>query len=369
MIRIGLSCGTMQPKLTQQTQSKIDGIGMYTKHLYEELTKRGENIIPCMFGNRLLPLSYIPATLTSLLTPLPLYRELEKNIDLYHSTDHMIPKLKNTPIIATLHDATMLKHPEWYSGRCRTLKNHLRIKTMQWVDQFITISQTMVPELVEYWKIPEEKISVIYNGISQSWFEKISDEQKQQVLKKHNLPEKFLLFNGTLQPKKNVPRLIQAFLELPKDMQQEYPLIIVGKPGWDTEESLAAIQKLTTSKHGFWLNYISTEDLQVLFQCATLYVYPSLHEGFGLTLVEAFASNTPVITSNITAMPETANGAAYLVDPYSVSEIKDAIQTLLFDPSLRDALVNKGAVRAKDFSWEKCARETLQIYRTAVNLR
>jgi len=363
MIRIGLSCNSIQSDFTHE---KLDGIGMYTKYLHDELIKRGEIIIPCSFASRDLPLPYLQSTLVSLLTPINLYSTLENNIDLYHSTDHQVPKLKKTPVIATLHDATMLKHPEWYHARCRTLKNKLRIKTMEWADHFITISNTMVTELVEYWKIPAEKISVIYNGISESWFEEKSPEQKQEVLKKLNLPDKFLLFNGTLQPKKNVPRLIQAFLSLPDDIQQEYPLVIVGKPGWEINESIAAIQELTTKKRGFWLNYISTDHLQVLFQCAALYVYPSLHEGFGLTLIEAFASKTPVITSNITAMPETAHNAAYLVDPYSVSEITEAIKTVLLNQSLQDELIQKGTHRARDFSWQKCAEETVKVYQKIV---
>lgn len=222
----------------------------------------------------------------------------------------------------------------------------------------------MIPELVEHIGIKPEKISVVYLGIQEEWFQKTSEAHKLAALKKFNLPRNFLLFTGTLQHKKNLPRIIHAYLALPTDIQEAYPLVIVGRAGWGTEESLAAIQKLTDQKKGVWLNYVSIEELRVLFQCASLYVHPSLHEGFGLTLLEAFASETPVLTSNVTALPEVAGDAAYFVDPYSVAEISQGIQRMLTSPSLQEVLVQKGVARARKFSWEKCAEETLKVYKS-----
>lgn len=370
-MRIGLSSTTIEPDITQ---GKIDGIGMYTRHLYDEFAKRQQHIVPCSFPNginkssftngKVFDTQYTKATLISLFNPFSIHHRIENELDIYHSTDHMVPKFKKIPVIATLNDALMLKHPEWYNAKYRTLKNWLRKHTMKWADHFITISHTMVAELVEYWGVKENKISVIYDGITPEWFEEISAEQKQAVLQRLNLPQQFLLFTGTIQPKKNIARLIEAFLRLPKDIQADYPLVIVGKIGWETEQSLAAIQKLRASQHGYWVDYVSTEDLRALFQSATLYVYPSLHEGFGLTLLEAFASKTPVVTSNISALPETANGAAYLIDPYDIDAISEAIKTLLANRNLCDVLTKKGYARAKEFSWGKCAEETLLVYKT-----
>lgn len=372
-MRIGLSTTTIEPTLTQ---GKLDGIGVYTKHLYEELLKQNQKIIPCSFPNGInnsnLPngtLFKLPFTHSTLLSLVGgnLHRKLEKNIDIFHSTDHMVPKLKNIPTIVTLNDALMLKHPEWYGAKFRTLKNWIRKKTVTWADHFITISNAMVPELVKYWGIKEDKISVIYDGISDEWLQEISPETKKFTLQKLNLPDQFILFTGTLQPKKNIPRLVQAFLKLPRDIQETYPLVIVGKDGWNSEESLNAIKQLQDKKRGFWLNYVSTTDLRVLFQSATLYLYPSLHEGFGLTLLEAFASKTPVLTSNVAALPETAHGAAYLIDPHSVDEMSMAVKTLLTTSSLREELIKKGALRVKEFSWKKCAEETLKIYKHVIS--
>lgn len=376
-MRIGLTCTTIEPAITH---GHIDGIGTYTKNLYETLISLGQNVIPYSFPNtqrsitsafpqgKFFPWSYSTSTLASLILPSRFYSNLKKHIDILHVTDHMLPKVHNLPVVATICDALMFNNENWHWDTIKlgNLKKWLRKKTLHWADHYITISHAMVPELVEYIGIPEKKISVVYLGVQKEWFEKAHDTQKQAVLKKFNLPPNFLLFTGTLQHKKNLPRLVKAYLKLPSDIQDAFPLIIVGRPGWGTHESLAAIQQLTDAKKGFWLKYVDIDDLRVLFQCASLYVHPSLHEGFGLTLLEAFASETPVLTSNVKALPEVAGGAAYLVDPYSVSDISKGIENVLTSSTLREELVWKGKDRVKEFSWEKCMEETLNIYNRVI---
>jgi glycosyltransferase involved in cell wall biosynthesis len=371
-MKIGLSCTTIEPQLTQ---GKIDGIGVYTKTLYEQFSQQHQVTAfsypstknqfkqSGFAGGKIFPLSYTSASITSLLKPVSnfIYKDYANNLDLLHITDHMIPRIQHTPLIATIHDALMFTHPEWYPSKLRYIKNLLRKETFKWVNHFITVSHSMVAELVEYLGIPEKKISVVHNGISSWWYEAITAEQKNDTLKKLHLPNQFILFTGTLQPKKNVSRIIQAFLELPKDIRREYPLVIAGKAGWGAANILTWIEKLKADG-GYWLNYVSNEELRALYQAATLHLCPSLHEGFGYTLLEAFASQTPAITSNLSALPEVASNAAYLVDPYSVSDIKSAMQTLLTNVDLRQSLVAKGILRAKEFSLEKCAMETLRVY-------
>lgn len=370
-MRIGLSCTTIEPALTE---GKIDGIGTYTKNLYEEFLHRGKQIIPVSFpnqglrasaipGGKVFSLSYTASTMTSLVNPFSLHSDLKQHIDLFHATDHMIPKLKNIPVVATVHDALMFKYPKWfYNTRFATLKKWARKKSLAWADHVITGAEAMIPELVEFCGIPPEKISVVADGISPWWSEKLSVDEKNALLAKFKLPKNFILFTGTLHPKKNLPRLIAAYLQLPEDIQKEFPLIVAGRAGWDTQESLNAIKNLEAKQCGRWLDYVSLEELRALFQSATLYTHPSLHEGFGLTLLQAFASGTPVLTSNVTAMPETAGGAAYLTDPLSVEAIREALKTLLTSPGLRAELVAKGEERVKDFGWGKCAEQTLRVY-------
>lgn len=365
-MRIGLSCTTIEPQITK---GKIDGIGTFTKNLYDALIACGTNVIPVSFphgiktsgfeNGLLFPHSYTKSTMLSLTNINP----KNLSIDLFHTTDHMIPRLKNIPIVANVHDALMFKYPNWfYNTRFATLKKWARKNSLKWVTHYITGANAMIPELVEFCGIPPEKISVVHDGISDFWHEKISEEEKTNTLKKLNVPKNFLLFNGTLHPKKNLPRLAQAFLALPKDMQKEYPLIVVGRGGWDTEDSLLMIKKLEEKKCGKWLDYVNLKELRALFQSATLYLHPSLHEGFGLTLLQAFASGAPVLTSNVTAMPETADGAAFLVDPLNIDNIKNGIEALLNSVDLRKKLIQKGLKRVRDFSWKRCAEETLMVY-------
>lgn len=373
-MRIGLTCATIEPSLTQ---GKIDGIGVHTKNLYDEFLKLNHQVVPYAFprpkagftasslpNGKLLPLPFNYSTVLSLSDPASkiIYRHLKKDIDVLHVTDHLIPRVRNIPVIATLHDALIFSHPEWYYTNFNGIKNWFRKQSMQWATHFITISQAMVPELVKFAGIPEDKISVVYNGISPFWFEKISPEQRKTILAKFHLPEKFLLFTATLQPKKNAARVIQAFFDLPAEIRHEYPLVIVGKKGWDAEESLSAISRLTGEKAGFWLQYVTNEELRALYQSASLYLCPSLHEGFGYTLLEAMASETPVITSNISALPEIAGDAAYLVCPRDTAGIKAAMQEILTNSTLRASLIQKGIHRAAEFTIEKCAKETLKVY-------
>jgi glycosyltransferase involved in cell wall biosynthesis len=373
-MRIGLSCTTIEPALTH---GKIDGIGVYTKNLYEQFSKLHQDITPFSFpsfsnwiksssypNGKIFPLPFLPATAISLAKPAArlLYGKCCDQIDLLHVTDHMVPRISKTPVIATIHDALMFTHPEWYPSRFRSLKNRLRKKTFHWAQHFITVSHAMVSELEECLGIDPKKISVVHNGLPSWWHEKVSEIEKKNVLTKLGIPEKFILCTGTLQQKKNFTGLIHAYSKLPKDLRDAYPLVIAGKSGWGVTETLAAIKKLVDEKAGFWLDYVNLEEIRILYQAATAYVFPSLHEGFGLTLLEAFASGTPVITSNIPALREVAGDAAILVDPKSTHDISKAIQHLLEDKQKREDLIQKGLQRVKEFTLENCARNTLNVY-------
>lgn len=374
-MRIGLTLTTIEPMITH---GKLDGIGTYTKNLYEQLVQAKQTVIPYSFPNtksklssafshgKFFNYSYSLSTVASLinLKHHSIHGKLKSHIDLLHSTDHMIPKIHDVPTIATLNDSLMFmpKYQHYKNIRLSHIKQWMRKQSLRWADVFITISACMRQELIENLSISEDKLAVIHLGISPWWLESVSEFTKQQTLKKLNLPNNFLLFTGTLQYKKNLPRLIDAFLLLPIELQKAYPLVVVGQASFDAAESLIAINKLKSSGTGYWLNYVSIEELRTLFQCATLHVHPSLHEGFGLTLLEAFASKTAVLTSNVTAMPEIAGDAAYLVNPYDTDEIRHGLEYLLTHPSVLSNLVQKGELRVKQFSWKKCAEETIKLY-------
>lgn len=186
----------------------------------------------------------------------------------------------------------------------------------------------MVPDLVEYWGVDENQISVIYQGISDWWLEKISVAEKEVVLNKFNLKKKFFLSVGTLQPRKNFSRIIQAYQLLPEAVQKEYKFVLVGKDGWQSTEIRNEIMRMTAENKVAWLQYVTQKELRILYQSAQLLLFPSLSEGFGWPILEAFASSIPVITSNTTSLPEIAGNAAYFVNPCSVEEISQV--SLLF---------------------------------------
>jgi len=180
------------------------------------------------------------------------------------------------------------------------------------------------------------------------------------------LPKNYFICIGTLQPRKNIERLIDAFLMLTIDMQKAYPLVIIGRAGWQCDELVKRIHALSIDKSIYWFYDVPTADKNRLLQSSFALVFPSLYEGFGLPILEAFIAETPVITSNITALPEVAGNAAILIDPYSIIGIAEAMKALIDDDALRQELIIKGKQRVKKFMWKKTAIDTLEVYKKFV---
>ena len=366
-MRIGFSNSLIYRENTYG--DKLDGIGVYTKHLYDEIAKHNPKVLPFNFLGPRQTLKQLfkntsmqPATLYSNLLPMSfnVHGRMEQQVDVFHCTDYRIPRLKQTPVVATLHDAIMLKNPELASS-FRKIKNHILKRSALASDHTITVSHTMVQDIVDYWNIQPEDISVVYNGIDDVWYETVSQEMVQKVLEKYSISKPFILSVGTLQPRKNIRRLVQAYKKLPANVRSEYQLVVVGKKGWDCDDIITDLKQLEEKNEGKWLQYVEFEDLRALYQAATVFAFPSLAEGFGFPVIESFASGTPVLASNTTSIPEIADNAALLVDPESINELSDGLLSLLENDSLRQNYAQKGIVRAKDFSWHKCADETLKV--------
>ncbi|MCE3238455.1 MAG: glycosyl transferase, group 1 [Gammaproteobacteria bacterium] len=371
-MRIGIGTTKIEPAVCH---GNIDGIGVYVQNLLYYYKKLQLEVVPISYppliGQHETTSFCLPYSLATLaaLTPLKslLNQPFEKKIDLFHATDYLIPRFSQIPVVATLHDAIMLKHPEWCNPRLRKIKNFFIKHSIQWATHIIAISHTMVPELVNYWGVDENKISVVYQGISDGWFEKINPEKKKQILNKFHLQENFILAVGTLQPRKNFIRIIQAYDALPEHLQKKHKLVLVGKEGWQSHETLDEIKKIVSKKKAVWLQYVTLEELRVLYQTAKLFLFPSLSEGFGAPLLEAFASNVPVITSNISCLPEIAGEAAYFVNPFDTMKIKQAICTLLTNPELCANLIMQGQNRVRQFTLQKCAEETIKVYKKIIS--
>lgn len=354
----------------------MDGIGHYSRELYRNLASCHEvqQLVPVVFGPRgsnLLEGSPVKC--------LPSYRieaswsaasgmrffgasSLCSSIDIFHSPDHYTPRFKHTPVVATLMDAIPLSHPQWVNQRARKLKNWLWRQSGHWADHIVTISEFSKHEIVRYFGIDADKISVISPGVDASYFERLSGDKAEQIVADLNLPERFFLFVGTLQPRKNIERILDAHEALPPALRKAMPLLVVGRNGWGAEALVARLMANGLDGEIRWLQNVGEVEKRVMMQRATVLVFPSLLEGFGLPVLEGFASQTPVITSNVTSLPEVAGDAAWLVNPLSVPALSEAMVTLAREEAVGRELVARGLMRARQFTWGACARQTVEVY-------
>jgi alpha-1,3-rhamnosyl/mannosyltransferase len=376
-VRVGLSATTTELALTG---GRMDGIGVYTKALMEHLPQAGVDVQPLSFAppgdagrlahSRALPLSFPLAVLGDFILPssvhLSTHTALGKSaapLDLFHATDYRIVRM-DCPVVATLHDAVPVSHPEWVRPRLRKLKNWLQIKAAQKAQHVIAVSHFSVRELVEHFGVNENNISVVHHGVRAEWHERPSVEERDATLAQYQLRAGYFLFVGTLQPRKNVERLLAAYLTLPPVLRSARQLVIVGSQGWRSEELVRQIKAAQQNgENVVWLDKLTdNRQLQHLYAGAGAFIFPSLHEGFGLPLLEAFASGVAVACANATSLPEVAAGAALEFDPLSVGEIAAAMTTLARDEVARARYIAAGERRALELTWEEAARRTAAVY-------
>jgi glycosyltransferase involved in cell wall biosynthesis len=229
-------------------------------------------------------------------------------------------------------------------------------------DHLITVSETEKNNIVSRLSIPPAKIDVIYNGVSPKFRPLNEPELLHSISKKYGLPSKFIFYFSNTAPKKNTIRVLQAFSELAREIP-DVKLVITDSSGYYVKQCLEEINQHSLSDRIHILDFVVNDDLPAIYNLATIYLFPSLEESFGLPLIEAQASGTPVITSNLSAMPEIAGSSAELVDPYDVSAIRNALKKLWFDETLRNELRTKGLTNAQRFSWRRTAEELLAQYK------
>lgn len=382
MIRVGMGVTALCKGLTH---GNIDGIGTYTRELMRHWSTENDinpslvpDLVPFTFnttisdvlgstGIRLGPYSVGAAWSALSNQDFPSIGRLTSDVDLIHASDHYIPRCKTVPIVATLMDALPLSHPEWSRSEFRNLKNKLWLRAISWADSIITISEYSKQQLSHWADIPSRKITVIPLGVNLAWFDFVSERILEQVKHKYTLPETFFIAVGTLQPRKNLIRLIQAHKMLPATTRQRAPLLIVGSEGWKSEDILALIAQESTSGYVRWLKRVPQADLLPLLKLSNALIFPSLAEGFGLPVLEALAAKVPVVTSNTTSLPEVAGDAALLVDPLDTEEISSAMKRVLEDTALMKNLKQKGFERAKEFTWSACAKSTFDVYRNTLS--
>ena len=288
---------------------------------------------------------------------------LNQKVDLIHATDHYVPKCSPVPLVATLMDAIPLSHPHWSRGNHRGLKNALWIRAANWADQIVTISEYSKLELAKWTGISLNKISVIPLGVDKRWFREVPAAEFAQVRARYALPERFFISVGTLQPRKNIEGAILAHRSMPLAERQRVPLVIVGRAGWKCEAVLKMIDEDTSSGAVRWLQHVPEADLLAVVKSASALVFASLAEGFGLPVLEAFAAQVPVVTSNTTSLPEVTGDAGLMVNPLDIAALSAAMTRVVGDHNLANELKQRGVLRAAMFNWQASAISTRGVYR------
>ena len=352
----------------------LDGIGVYTQALHAALTRimPRQRILPYAFGDNLSempcgqPKSLVPKTARYLVKAACFNQRLPCDVEVFHATDHHIPLLRDVPVVATVMDLIPFLHPEWVSSGLRRFKNWVFKRNILSADHWITISEHSRSDLITHFGIPAHKITVTPLGVESRYFAPVSRQEKQAVLSRYELAANFFLFIGTLQPRKNIHGLLYAHAKLPLKARQRYPLVIVGRNGWGVDDLLPILAQREQEGTLRWLDYVPPTDVYALLASARALVFLSLYEGFGLPILEAFASGCPVIASNTTSIPEVTDDCALLVDPQDVDAIADAMQQMIDDDALIARLKPLGVSRAQHFTWDACALATQRAYQAVL---
>lgn len=349
------------------------GISQYILHLIEALAEIEQETIFTIFQSRgdKTSLGVRPNfRRRSLWTPphhpleqwlLPLELSFA-DIDILHSPDFIPPLKRRFKSVATIHDLAFLRFPHLLTEDSRRYYGQVN-RAVASAEGIIAVSEWTRHDLVEFTGVPRERIRVIYNATDRC-FQPLGDHQLvQRFCRERGLPSDFILWVGTLEPRKNLDTLLKAMALLQEREPGRYTLVAVGARGWLYESALQLLDQLRIRDYVIFYGPASVEELVMLYNAASLFVFPSLYEGFGLPPLEAMACGTPVISSNAACLPEVLGEAAIFLDPLEVGGWAGAIQKLAGDEGRRQELRQRGLERAASFSWTKTAEQTLSLYR------
>ncbi len=309
---------------------------------------------------------YLPGAYSEILGTATLQKE---NLDVLHSTSafNRIPMSYGGKVAVTFHDMSMFSIPQYLSAVKRTKNKAVASMMAKKANKIIAVSNSIKDDMQKFLNISNEKVDVVYSGLDARFFDE-PEISGARVLGKHDITKKYILFLGTIEPSKNIARLLEAFSKFKTSQKQknagkfDYQLVLAGKRGWLSQEYHQIIKDLGISKDVVFTGYVIGDELVPLFRSAEFFVMPSLYEGFGMTVLEAFATQTPSIISNVASLPEIAGEAGYLINPMDTAELAIALEKFASEPELRKEYVEKGLEQARKFDWDKTARETLAIY-------
>jgi glycosyltransferase involved in cell wall biosynthesis len=290
-------------------------------------------------------------------------KEALEAVDVLHSTFFNAPKEHSGALVVTIYDASFVLQPQFHTEANRLHCLQGTLNAALYADRVIAISMQTKQDLMDYFSIPEERIRLIHAAPSKIYYPERDVKVIRGALARLGIFRDFILFVGSLEPRKNLKTLLQAYARYGQRYSGEELLVVAGGKGWLNDDLSHVVAELGISDRVKFLGYIEEADLRVLYSAAKLFVYPSIYEGFGLPPLEAMACGAPVITSNTSALPEVVGDAAIVTDPHDSEELCQAMRLVLGDRGRRSKMRQQGLERAKRFSWERAARETLAVYR------
>jgi len=295
----------------------------------------------------------------------PFIDKILGGVDVFFSPHFFLaPLSKNCKSVVTFHDLSFVRYPEFFSRRKNFWHNFEMNpkKQAREADKIIAMSCSTRNDLVSTFGINPDKIKVIYSGVSDKFFNKPEKNQVEAIKNKHKLPEKFFLFLGTIEPRKNVLGVLKAFefIKSKKLISDDINLVIAGSLGWLYQDVLDFYTRSAYKNFIKFIGFVAEEDKVTLYSLARVFVYPSFFEGFGLPLLESMAAGVPTVTSRISSLPEVSGNSALLVDPYNIKSIAEAMSALFLNPNLHSHFSQSGRERARQFSWKKTAEDTLK---------
>jgi glycosyltransferase involved in cell wall biosynthesis len=284
--------------------------------------------------------------------------------DLYHAPHYVLPAAIHCNSVVTIHDCIHLMFPQYLPNRMA----YAYARAQMWTaahrsDCILTVSDASKRDILHLFNIPPEKIVVVYNAIDAHFSITPPPDAVARVRERYQLDHRFVLYVGNIKPHKNLVRLIEAFSELRTGDLEDVKLLIIGDQISKLPALRHAVHRHKLHKHVRFLGYVPDDQLAVLYRLAAVFVFPSLYEGFGLPPLEAMASGTPVVVSNVSSLPEVVGDAAVLVDPHDIDSIVDGLRCVLTNPTRADEMRRKGLERSREFSWERSVARTLEVYK------
>jgi glycosyltransferase involved in cell wall biosynthesis len=351
------------------------GVGNYAGYLLHHMVEAEPNHEYVLLSNRPPPPALLPRCARLAAQPFPsralwmqlaLPRRLRGlNLDLCHYPNSLGPLLNPCPYVVTIHDMTLSLLPQHHKLRTQFVVRPLIPLVARRAQRVITVSEHARQDVIRLLRIPPERVVAISEAAA-PLFQPAPLVEQQRVRARYRLERPYILYVGTLEPRKNLVRLVQAWHRLRQRGEIEHGLVLTGARGWKDQAIFDTVRALGCADEVVFTGYVPRADLPALYTGAALFAFPSLYEGFGLPVVEAMACGTPVLISTAPALAEVAGDAALQVDPASVSAIAAGLGRMLNDPALRADLRERGLRRASAYSWQSAAQQTLDMYRAAL---